>query len=107
MYIQLAPGTGHINGIKNGDFQKHACGTVTDPGTLAAHNAGNIIRAVIITDHQHIRHIIIGFFIQGEDLLPFTGKPQDQLITCHLIRIICMERTAQINHHIIGDVNKS
>ncbi len=95
---------GHGDGVEEGAFEEQVASLVADAAVLAAHHAGDGQGALVVGNHQ-------GVGAQGD----FLAVEQDQLLALlghahahaavDLGEIEGMHRLAQLDHHVVGDVD--
>ena len=59
-----------------------------------------------IGDDRHATIQRVFLLIQRDQCFTIFGRANSQRVTGDLLHVICMQRTAQINHHIIGDIHQ-
>ena len=104
--VQLAPGGRHRNRVEHRDLEEHAGGAVAHAGALAAHHTSQIIDTFGIADCDHAGFHLVGLLVQSGERLAAIRLPHDQLTAVNLVDVIGMQRATQIEHHIVGDVDK-
>ena len=102
---QFLPGPRDPVGREVSDFQHHVAGGVGDARILAAHDPADVVDAAFVGDHRHRwRRATYSFSLSASQPLAVAGAAGDQRAV-ELGDVVGVARPAEVEHHIIGDVD--
>lgn len=95
--------TGHSNRVEESTFQEQIASTSGNAAVLAAHDAGNRQRALVIGDNQGVGPQCHFLTVQQNQLFAFLGHTYADTTIDH-VQIECVHRLTELQHHVVSDV---
>ena len=102
---QRAGGHAVVAALERRALKEHRRGVVHDFALLAAHDAGQTRRALVVGNDQHFRCERVRLAVQRRQRLALMRAAHDDRLLAHLAQVERVHRMAGFQHHEVGNVH--
>ncbi len=105
MDAERAAGAGDVERVPQRALDQHVDRRLRATRMLAAHDAGDRLRPVVVGDHHHLVGEIVGLAVERHHRLAGLGAAHDE-VALHLRRVEDVQRPVHGVGHDVGDVDQ-